>query len=53
MRPDDSDSELQGLLKFLYMAPVGVIQATIDGEIVLINPMAANLLMPLQANGVL
>lgn len=53
MRPDDSDGELQGLLKFLYMAPVGVIQATLDGEITLINPMAANLLMPLQADGML
>ena len=53
MQPNDSDGELQALLKFLYMAPVGIIQATLDGEITIINPMAANLLMPLQADGTL
>ena len=53
MLPSDPDGELQALLKFLYIAPVGIIQATLDGEITLINPMAANLLMPLQADGTL
>ena len=53
MRLGDSDGELQALLKFLYMAPVGVVQATPDGQITIINPMAANLLMPLQADGTL
>ena len=53
MLPSDPGGELQALLKFLYIAPVGIIQATLDGEITLINPMAANLLMPLQADGTL
>ena len=53
MQPSDSDSELQALLKFLYIAPVGIIKATLDGEITIINPMAANLLMPLQSDGIL
>ena len=49
----DSEKEFQSLLTFLYMAPVGVVQMTSDGEISLINPMAANLLMPLRADGTL
>lgn len=51
--PPEPENELQALLKFLYMAPVGIIQTTIVGDITLINPMAANLLMPLQPNGTL
>ena len=47
------ESELQALLKFLYMAPVGVVQTTLSGDITIINPTAANLLMPLQADGTL
>jgi diguanylate cyclase (GGDEF)-like protein/PAS domain S-box-containing protein len=46
----DSEKELQSLLTFLYMAPVGVVQMTGNGGISLINPMAANLLMPLHAD---
>lgn len=49
----DLEKELQSLLTFLYMAPVGVVQMTGNGEISLINPMAANLLMPLGADGTL
>ena len=49
----DPEKELQSLLAFLYMAPVGVVQMTGTGEISLINPMAANLLMPLRADGTL
>lgn len=49
----DSEKELQSLLTFLYMAPVGVVQMTGNGGISLINPMAANLLMPLRADGTL
>jgi diguanylate cyclase (GGDEF)-like protein/PAS domain S-box-containing protein len=49
----DPEKELQSLLTFLYMAPVGIVQMTGNGEIVLINPMAANLLMPLRADGTL
>ena len=49
----DSEKEFQSLLTFLYMAPVGIVQVTVDGQISLMNPMAANLLMPLQLNGTL
>jgi diguanylate cyclase (GGDEF)-like protein/PAS domain S-box-containing protein len=48
-----SEKEFQSLLTFLYMAPVGVVQMTADGQISLMNPMAANLLIPLQADGTL
>ena len=47
----DLELELQSLLTFLYMVPVGVVQMGADGGIVLINPMAANLLNALQADG--
>ena len=49
----DSEREFQSLLTFLYMAPVGVVQMDTDGLISLMNPMAANLLMPLQVDGTL
>lgn len=39
------------LIQFLYQAPVGLLQTGIDGEITLINPMAAALLMPLAPAG--
>ena len=35
------------LIQFLYQAPIGLLRAEIDGEIILMNPMAAALLMPL------
>ena len=38
-------------MQFLYQAPIGLVQATLDGEITMINPMAAQLLMPLAAGG--
>jgi hypothetical protein len=37
------------LLAFLYRIPVGLIQARCDGTIELLNPMAAQMLMPLVA----
>ena len=37
-------------MQFLYLAPVGLLQASIDGEIAIINPVAAKLLMPLAAD---
>ena len=49
----DSEKEFQSLLTFLYMAPVGIVQMTIDGCISLINPMAGNLLLPMRADGTL
>lgn len=38
-------------MQFLYQAPIGLVQTTLDGEITMINPMSAQLLMPLAPNG--
>lgn len=43
--------ELEALTQFLYLAPIGLVQATTDGEIVMINPMSAQLMMPLSPSG--
>ncbi|KQQ86457.1 diguanylate cyclase [Massilia sp. Leaf139] len=40
-------------MQFLYLAPVGLVQADLDGEIVMINPISAQLLMPLSPDGCL
>jgi PAS domain S-box-containing protein len=45
------DAELEALTQFLYLAPIGLVQATLDGEIMMINPMSAQLLMPLSRDG--
>jgi diguanylate cyclase (GGDEF)-like protein/PAS domain S-box-containing protein len=43
--------ELEALIQFLYLAPVGLVQAGMDGEIAFINPVSAQLLMPLSRDG--
>ena len=43
--------EHEALLQFLYLAPVGLVQAAIDGSIAMINPISAQLLMPLSRDG--
>jgi diguanylate cyclase (GGDEF)-like protein/PAS domain S-box-containing protein len=43
--------EYEALIQFLYLAPVGLAQTTISGEIVMINPISAKLLMPLSRDG--
>jgi len=48
---DDDQTEYEALLQFLYLAPIGVAQATLDGDIVMANPLCAQLLMPLANNG--
>ena len=45
--------EHEALLQFLYLAPVGLIQADRRGEIALINPVSVQLLMPLVDKGAL
>jgi diguanylate cyclase (GGDEF)-like protein/PAS domain S-box-containing protein len=50
---DDLAGDHEALLQFLYMAPVGLVQTSMDGEIVMINPKSAQLLMPLQQQGIL
>ena len=46
-----TESAYEALIEFLYRAPIGLVQTTLDGTITLINPMSAQLLMPLAANG--
>jgi len=47
----DQDHAYEVLLQFLYRAPVGLIQSTLDGEVEIMNPAAASLLMPLAPDG--
>jgi GGDEF domain-containing protein len=43
----DIAGEYETLLQFLYVAPVGLVQIDAAGEIAMINPLSAQLLMPL------
>jgi diguanylate cyclase (GGDEF)-like protein len=47
----DLEQEYEALLQFLYIAPVGLVQSSLDGEIAMINPLSAQLLMPLSGDG--
>ena len=47
----DLTQEHEALIQFVYMAPAGLVQARSDGEIVMINPVAAQLMMPLSHDG--
>ena len=49
----DLAAEHEALMQFLYLAPVGLVQAGADGGITLINPISAQLLMPLSRDGCL
>ena len=44
-------AEHEALIQFLYLAPVGLVQADLHGEVAMMNPVAAQLLMPLSRNG--
>ena len=48
---DVSAEAHEALMQFLYQAPIGLVQATLDGQITMINPMSAQLLMPLAPGG--
>jgi diguanylate cyclase (GGDEF)-like protein/PAS domain S-box-containing protein len=50
---DQTAQEHEALLQFLYMAPIGLVQARLDGEILMVNPLCAQLLMPLSPDGAL
>ncbi len=41
----------EALLQFLYRAPIGLVESTLDGEIEMLNPMSVRLLMPLTPDG--
>ena len=43
--------EYEALLQFMYMAPIGLVQTLADGEITMVNPLCAQLLMPLSPDG--
>ncbi len=47
----DVGEELEALIQFMYLAPVGLAQICLDGEISMANPLSAQLLMPLSRNG--
>jgi diguanylate cyclase (GGDEF)-like protein/PAS domain S-box-containing protein len=51
--PDTIVEEHEALLQFLYLAPVGLVQASVDGTVSMMNPIAAQLLMPLASDGCL
>jgi diguanylate cyclase (GGDEF)-like protein/PAS domain S-box-containing protein len=47
----DVGEELEALIQFMYLAPVGLAQIAPDGEIAMANPLSAQLLLPLSRNG--
>ena len=47
----DYEASYEALVEFLYLAPVGIIKFRPDGVIEMANPAAAQLLMPLAADG--
>lgn len=46
-----AEQELESLTQFLYIAPIGLVQAAMDGEVLLLNAMSSRLLMPLAPQG--
>ena len=50
LRLQEERDEHEALIQFLYLAPTGLVQASPDGEIAMMNPVAAQLLMPLAAD---
>jgi diguanylate cyclase (GGDEF)-like protein len=51
MQEGTSAQQLEALIQFLYQAPIGLVQTTLEGEILMINPLSAQLLMPLAYRG--
>jgi len=47
----ESGAEYEALIQFLYLAPVGLVQTNLQGEVAMMNPVAAQLLMPLSHDG--
>ncbi len=46
-----SADSYETLMEFLYRAPIGLVETTLDGQITMLNPMSAKLLMPLARDG--
>lgn len=51
MSRSDTAAAYEALTQFLYRAPIGLVQTDLAGEITMLNPMSAQLLMPLSPNG--
>jgi diguanylate cyclase (GGDEF)-like protein len=49
--PTENVDPYETLVQFLYRAPIGLVQAHLDGTVEMFNPMASNLLMPLTRDG--
>jgi diguanylate cyclase (GGDEF)-like protein len=49
MKPESGAYE--ALIQFLYQSPIGLLQARLDGEVLMANPMSAQLLVPLAPGG--
>ena len=45
------EDDHEALIQFLYLAPIGLVQIRTDGEIVMVNSLSAQLLMPLSRDG--
>jgi diguanylate cyclase (GGDEF)-like protein len=50
VQPNTLDA-YEALVQFLYRAPIGLVQASLDGTVDMLNPMSSNLLMPLVRDG--
>lgn len=50
-QPTDFADSYESLMQFLYQAPIGLVRTTLDGTVEMLNPMSANLLMPLSPSG--
>jgi len=46
-----SAAAYESLMQFLYRAPIGLVQTTLEGDVDMINPTSAQLLMPLSVDG--
>jgi diguanylate cyclase (GGDEF)-like protein len=47
----ESSQDYEALVQFMYLAPIGLAQASLSGDIAMINPLSAQLLMPLSRDG--
>ncbi|MBC7682574.1 MAG: bifunctional diguanylate cyclase/phosphodiesterase [Ferruginibacter sp.] len=48
---DTAADAYEALMQFLYQAPIGLAQTSLDGTIEMANPMSAQLLMPVSPDG--
>jgi diguanylate cyclase (GGDEF)-like protein len=51
MKQSDYLDGYEALMQFLYRAPIGLVQTSLEGNVEMLNPMASSLLMPLAPDG--